>query len=104
MIIQINHGDIEKSDSLEQHVREQINERLGYLSERLTRIEVHLRDDSSPTKHTPGDKRCTMEARPAGMQPLVVEHQGEDFYKVIPETVDKLERVVKKRMDKLAER
>ena len=100
MIIQVSFGDIEKSDSLEQRVHEALDSRLGHLRERLTRVEVHLRDDSSPSKQTPNDKRCTMEARPAGSNPLIVEHTGDDLYRVVGETSDKLARVVQKHVDR----
>ncbi len=103
MLIQINYADIEKSESLEAKVREQVTQSMGHLAARVTRVEVHLRDDSSAIKETPMDKRCLMEARPSGMQPLVVEHVGDDFYKVVKETADKLARVVQKTFDRRAD-
>ena len=39
--------------------------------DRLTRVEVHLRDDSAG-RSTEGDIRCLIEARPAGQQPVAV--------------------------------
>jgi len=104
MLIQVNYGDIARSDTLEASVHQQIQDALGHLADRLTRVEVHLRDDSSPSKKTPNDRRCTMEARPAGMQPVVVEHSGDDFYVVIGQASDKLARVVQKTFDRKADR
>ena len=42
---------------------------LGHLSERLTRVEVHLKDQNAD-KHGPEHIRCTMEARPRGLAPM----------------------------------
>lgn len=101
MIIQTNYSNIEKSDSLEAMTRDTVTDKLGHLTDRLTRVEVHLYDDSSPTKQTPGDKRCLMEARPKGMKPMVVEANGDDFFKVVNDTATKLARVVQKTFDRL---
>ena len=46
---------------------------LGHLTGRLSRIEVHLADVNA-AKGGPDDIRCTIEARPEGMQPQVVTH------------------------------
>lgn len=102
MIIQINYSNIDKSDSLEQSVRDAVTDKLGHLTDKLTRVEIHLYDDSSPTKQTPGDKRCLMEARPKGMKPMIAESNGDDYYKVVNNTAAKLSRAVQKTMDRLA--
>jgi len=103
MIIQTNYSNIDKSDALEQMARDVVTDKLGHLADRLTRVEIHLYDDSSPTKQTPGDKRCLMEARPKGMKPLVVEAKGDDFFKVVSETAGKLARRFQKTIDRLAD-
>lgn len=102
MILQINYSNIEKSDSLEDWVRSEVADKLGHLADRLSRVEVHLHDDSSPSKQTPGDKRCLMEARPKGMKPMVVEANGDDFFKVVNDTAGKLARTIQKTLDRLA--
>jgi hypothetical protein len=69
MKIQINtDGNVEGSETLIASVEADVQSALERYAERLTRIEVHLGDkDGSGT-----DKRCLLEARPAGMQPVVV--------------------------------
>jgi hypothetical protein len=47
---------------------------LGHLTGRLSRIEVHLADVNGAAKGGPDDIRCTIEARPEGMQPQTVTH------------------------------
>jgi hypothetical protein len=43
-----------------------------------------------------------MEARPKGMKPLVVEANGDDFFKVVSDTAGKLARTIQKTLDRLA--
>lgn len=100
MLIQVNYGDVERSDAIDAFVRDKVESQLGHLAEKLTRVEVHLRDDNSSAKSSHNDKRCMMEARPAGRQPLVVEHAGDDLYKVITETAGKLSRAVKTNVER----
>jgi ribosome-associated translation inhibitor RaiA len=100
MLIQVNFGDVERSDAIDQFARDKVTKELGHLTDKLTRVEVHLRDDNSAGKSSSNDKRCTMEARPAGRKPLTVEHAGDDLYKVITETAGKLSRAVKKNVDR----
>ena len=48
---------------------------LGHLTDRLSRVEVHLTDVNG-AKGGADDIRCTVEARPEGMQPQTVTHHG----------------------------
>ncbi|MFN3168961.1 MAG: HPF/RaiA family ribosome-associated protein [Phycisphaeraceae bacterium] len=100
MLIQVNFGDVERSDAIDQFVRDKVAKELGHLTDKVTRVEVHLRDDNSAAKSSSNDKRCTMEARPAGRKPLVVDHAGDDLYSVIAETAGKLSRALKKNVDR----
>lgn len=50
---------------------------LGHLTDRLSRVEVHLVDVNG-AKGGADDIRCTMEARPEGMQPHTVTHSDAD--------------------------
>lgn len=104
MLLQINFGDVQHSPALETWAEERVRKQLGYLSERLTRVEVHLRDDNSAAKSSHDDKRCVMEARIAGRRPLAVDHSGDDMYKVVDETAAKLARAVKTDTERSAAR
>jgi len=99
MLIQVNYGDVERSDAIDEFVHDKVTKELGHLADKLTRVEVHLRDDNSSAKSSSNDKRCTMEARPAGRKPLTVEHAGDDLYTVIAESAGKLSRAVKKNVE-----
>ncbi|MEL6796637.1 MAG: ribosomal subunit interface protein, partial [Planctomycetota bacterium] len=65
MLIEINYRDGQSSESLDARIREQLVATLGYLADRLTRVEVHLGDENAH-KSGPADKRCLIEARPKG--------------------------------------
>ncbi len=99
MLIQINYGDVQHSDSLDGHVTDHVNRDLKYHTDRVTRVEVHLRDDNAH-KSGANDCRCTMEARIAGSQPIAVDETSDDLYKSITVASQKLGRAVKHHIDK----
>ena len=99
MQIQINYGDISNSEALTQHVEEQVNKAMRHCAERFTRIEVHLHDENSH-KSAHNDKRIVMEARPAGADPIAVEHNGSDLYQTVTETANKLKRAAEHFVDR----
>jgi len=101
MIVQINAANIESSPALENAAHHALESALQYVKDKVTRVEVHLHDDNA-AKSAAKDKRCTMEARIAGQQPLAVNHASDDFYQCINETAQKLSRAVATRLDKLA--
>jgi ribosomal subunit interface protein len=101
MIVQVNAGDITSSEALVQHVESSVESALRHVKDQVTRVEAHLRDDNS-SKSAADDKRCTMEARIAGQQPLAVDAASDDLYKSITEAANKLGRAVTSKLDKLA--
>ena len=100
MQVLFNYADIDNSDSLETHTNEQIDKHIAKrFGQRLTRVEVHL-SDTNAEKHGPKDKRCRIEARPSGKDPVTVESHDDDFYRAIAETVDRLRKALEKRLHK----
>lgn len=76
MQIQVNTDDnIEGRDELTRKVEAEIGTTLGRFADRITRVEVHLSDENAGKSGT-NDKRCLMEVRPAGQQPMAVTHQA----------------------------
>lgn len=72
MQIQVNTDDnVEGRDALTAHVETQVKDVLDRFSNRLTRVEVHLGDENAG-KAGGADKRCMVEARPAGQPPVTV--------------------------------
>lgn len=104
MFIQVRFADIDTSPSVADHARECIVRQLKGYDARVTRVEVHLHDDSSPRKERTNDKRCTMEARLAGRRPVAVSHRGPEFYQVVDESARKLGRSLERRLGRLQDR
>jgi hypothetical protein len=76
MQVQINTdktipGSLAIADDVETSVRQ----RLSRFSDRLTRVEVHLTDQDGE-RSSPDDKRCMIEARIAGQDPISVTDHG----------------------------
>ena len=99
MQIQVNFGDIDHSDPVAEHVNASVESALARFADRITRVEVHLRDDKSGRKG-PDDHRCLMEARLAGEKPLAVDAKAMDIYQAISECAAKLEHAVRRKVER----
>ncbi len=74
MQFQLNtDANIQGDDRLAEVAETVVTSALGHLTDRLSRIEVHLVDVNG-AKGGADDIRCTVEARPEGMQPQTVTH------------------------------
>lgn len=102
MKIQVNAGDVKTSEAVVQRVEEELENALRVFRNRVTRVEVHLRDLNGPKSGV--DKRCVMEARLAGQQPIAVEHDSENLYEAINMASEKLERAVRRRVEREREK
>ncbi len=102
MQVLVNYSSgIDQSTTLEDHVRHQIDHSVGRFADRVTRVEVHISDENAH-KHGRTDKRCTLEARPAGMKPIAVESHAADFYAAVTEAAGKLGRALIHRFERHA--
>jgi ribosome-associated translation inhibitor RaiA len=90
MKIQINTDNhIAGHETLSQQTEASVASALGHLSEHVTRVEVHLSDENG--KKTGGrDKRCMMEARLEGHQPIAVTDEAETIAQAIDGAAEKL--------------
>jgi len=66
-----------------------ISEDLSRYSDQITRLEVHLSDEDG-NKHGQNDKRCMIEARLEGMQPIAVTNHADTHEQAVTGAVDKL--------------
>ncbi len=72
MKIQMNSDkNVELDSSLARLVEQELTSALDRFSDQITRIEVHLGDEIAG-RSDGRDKRCTLEARPAGKPPVTV--------------------------------
>jgi len=103
MQIQFNtDSQVQGRDALAQRVTEEVSATLAHFAERLTRIEIHL-GDVNATRSGADDKRCMMEARPAGRQPLAVTHQAATLEEAWRGAARKLRSAVESVFGKLAD-
>lgn len=101
MIVQVNTDhNISGSQDLSSHVEDVVSDSLSHFGERITRVEVHLSDENSH-KSSSDDKKCVLEARMAGMQPIAVTHQGETIEHALHGAADKLKKVLESAIGKL---
>lgn len=101
MQIQINAGDVQHSDAIDEWIEEEVRNAMELFENQVTRVEVHLRNLNGP-KHGV-DKRCTMEARLAGLDPLAVEADSADLYQAVHLAAGKLARAVKHKVERRKE-
>lgn len=66
-----------------------ITEDLSRFSDQITRVEVHLSDEDG-SKDGQKDKRCLLEARLAGMNPIAVTNIADTDEQAVEGAVDKL--------------
>ena len=69
--------NISGHDSLALQVEEILERLLGRFSDRISRVEAHLSDENGSTKSGVADKRCLLEVRLAGQQPVSVSQQAQ---------------------------
>jgi ribosome-associated translation inhibitor RaiA len=94
MQIQVNTDrHIHGGEDLHERVQIMVADAISHLKERITRIEVHLSDENS-LKHGEHDKRCMLEARLRGLQPIAVTHQAETLTLAIDGATEKLGRAI----------
>ena len=94
MKIQINTDNhVAGSEGLAQHTEATVESTLGHLAEHITRVEVHLSDENSD-KAGSHDKRCMMEARIEGHQPIAVTNEAETIHQAIEGAAEKLKHAL----------
>jgi len=102
MQIQINTtNDVEGRAALLSHAEDQVRQRLSRFESRLTRIEMHLGDETG-ARNTAGDKRCVLEARPTGLAPVTVTDHGNTLEEAMTGALKKMVNSLETTFGKLA--
>ena len=96
-----NH--IRGSESLVSDIEASINAELKRFASQITRVEVHLADENS---HKTGtiDKKCTLEARVAGLQAVAASASGGNVEQAIAAALDKLVAQLDHKLGRLSQR
>ncbi len=104
MQFQLNtDSNIEGDTRLAEVAEEIVTSAVGHLSGRLTRVEVHL-IDTNAAKGGADDIKCTIEARPEGMQPQTVTHSDANVEAALRGGSKKLRSLLDSEFGKLSRR
>ncbi len=94
MQIQLNTDDhIEGTEALAAQVSDIVEQALERFAEHVTRVEVHLSDENGG-KNAPQDKRCMLEARLEGRQPVAVSDRASTLDQAVLGAAHKLVRLL----------
>ncbi|QEH34104.1 hypothetical protein OJF2_26380 [Aquisphaera giovannonii] len=86
-----NH--IHGSERLIESITQEVETVLGRFDGQITRVDVHLNDVNGPKGPGP-DKRCLIEARLAGLHPVVASDQAATLNEAVSGASDKLFRLL----------
>lgn len=101
MLVQINtDSNINGREEMEVYYTSKLESSLNRFDQQITRLEVHLGDENSH-KHSADDKRCMIEARLKGMQPIAVTHHSDTLELAVNGAIDKLKRALESAIGKL---
>ena len=101
MQIQINTDhNIEGHEALAAQVSSVVESALSLVSDHITRVEVHLSDENG-AKGGQHDKRCMMEARLEGRQPVAVTDEAATLNEAVDGAADKLARLIESNLGRV---
>ena len=101
MQIQVNSNHtIQTGEAFERWATTELNESLSRFKGDITRVEVHMSDDTSDGAGA-DSRRCVMEARLAHHEPLTVNHHAPSQDEAFRGASDKLRRLIERTLGKL---
>lgn len=104
MHVQINTANnIAGREALMESIEADVRSRLSRYESRLTRVEVHVGDENGE-RNEGDDKRCVMEARPAGLDPVTVTEQAGSIDQATSGALSKLSSALERTFGKLTDR
>lgn len=83
---------IQSDERLAEFIRDTLHTKLSRFTDHLTRIEVHLGDENGQQKRDSADKRCLLEARFEGLDPVAVTEHAATVGQAITGAADKMQR------------
>lgn len=102
MEIKINtNTSIEADERMVAYLKEEIGNALSIFNDKLTRVEVHLADENGP-KADVDSIICKLEARPRGLQPVMVSSKESTMHKAVVSASSKLKSALQTKFGKLS--
>ncbi|MFZ3033860.1 MAG: HPF/RaiA family ribosome-associated protein [Parvibaculum sp.] len=103
MQIQVNTDNtIDGPERLVERVEMVIREGLARFSDKITRVELHLSDVNGDRGGN--DKRCVIEVRPNGLDPVVTTEQADTIDKAVRSATHKMVSLLDSTFGKLSPR
>jgi hypothetical protein len=105
MDVQINtSNNVAGREALTAKLEKTVRHDLSRFSERLTRVEVHISDENGERSGGGADKRCLVEARPAGLAPISVTDQSGSIDQAASGALDKMATALDRAFGKMTDR
>ncbi len=90
MIIQLNaDNNLSIHDDFAASIDNLLLDKLKRFSKHVTRLEVHFSDENG-SKEGVSDKRCMLEARIEGREPIAVTNEGETYEHALHGAIEKI--------------
>lgn len=104
MLIHVNtDSHIHGSEELGRWVEETLQQSFARFEPQLMRLEVHLADENSQ-KAGSADKRCLLEARLSGLEPIVASENAESIDQAVEGAIDRLTTALDRRLERLGDK
>jgi len=104
MQVQVHADDhVQGGESLAHWVQEEVGGKLSRFREHLTRVDVFLTDVDA-LKNGGKGKRCVLETRPAGRQPLAVNAEAEKVAQAFSGALEKLQHALETDLAKMRDK
>jgi hypothetical protein len=100
MIIQFNSNEIKSDDNVFDQYRDEITKGLKRFGDRVARVAVHIADENG-RKAGEDDKRCTMEARLDGLEPIAVTAYAGNPGQAVHDALAKLKKALGSAVEKM---
>src|ERR1043165_4859609 len=100
MTVQIHtDNNVSGNQDFTNRISEQVSQALQRFSSRLNSVQVHLGDENGKTPGT-DDKRCTIEARLEGMDPLVATCHADTHQAAVKGAIQKVKGAMESAVEK----
>ncbi|MEO6699591.1 MAG: HPF/RaiA family ribosome-associated protein [Paraperlucidibaca sp.] len=101
MQIQINTDkNISGNEAFAHSVEEVLKHVLSRFSDQITRVEAHFSDVNSSAKSGAPDKRCLLEVRVAGQQPIAVSEQAQSLDQAVKSAAHQMVHLLESKLGK----
>ena len=99
ILVDTDHN-VKGSEKFSDRIEAEVRTALHRYTDQITRVEVHLSDENG-AKGGDADKRCLIEARPAGRPSVVVSHDAATLQEAFNGAVKRLRHLLESTLGRL---